>query len=131
MKTIYCDGWSLSRNPDPVGGGYTILWEEKGKQVTTVVREFKSGWTNNEAELNAIALALRHCGYGGKIITDSMTCIYWLRARRSRARPDLNSLIVLISKGLKQANISLEWQPRHLNLAGIYNDTGLVKLTTF
>jgi ribonuclease HI len=116
----YTDGFTIEGNPSSVGGGYTIV-DEGGNLIETKVIK-KEGFTNNEAELLGVLEGLKLCKPGDKIITDSMNTIYWIRSGNPKKRPDLKELCAEAKRLVEQKQVTVEHQPRALNLAGIYNE---------
>ena len=120
MKILYADGFNIQSNPSPVGGGYTIT-DEHG----TVIKQetiYKSGWTNNEAELLGVLEALKLIDAGGEVYTDSMNTIRWVASGRPKARPDLTSQVKEAKDLISMKDIKLAFVPREENLAGLENE---------
>lgn len=117
----YTDGWMMgSKNPSPYGGGFTVM----GENNEFIVRQeiYKKGLTNNKAEIQGILYALEYAEYGDTVSTDSMCCLSWVNSGKSKARPDLNELLIKCKIIKKEKNINVCWEGRDFNLAGIYND---------
>lgn len=119
-KFIYCDGFTINRNPSPFGGGYTVISEDH--KVLEHVEVQKSGFTNNEGELLGIEAAARHAEPHDRIITDSQCARGWALKGRAGARPDLNILAKKARYLITQKSLQVIWQGRETNLAGIYNE---------
>ena len=109
-----------SRNPSP-GGGFTIVNEQN--ELVKRVEMRKAGWTNNDAELWAVAGAVHIAKVGDIIRSDSEVMVKWWVPRGiCKSRPDLNKLCQFAHNGIRDKRLSLVWVPREENLAGIYND---------
>ena len=117
---LYCDGYCLESNPSEWGGGFTVF-NNKNKLIYTE-QILKKGFTNNEAELLGIHQAAKLAKKRDTIITDSQNCIWWIRKGFSKARPDLDKVILESQKCVIGKKLKLIWQPREFNLAGIYNE---------
>lgn len=120
----YIDGFVDGSNPSPVGGGYSIV-DENGELVE-IEYIAKSGFTNNEAEVLGLYNALGYAESGDTISTDSQNNLYWLCGGKSKSRPDLNDILGKSKYLLKNSNVAIVWEPREYNLAGIYNEFGVV-----
>lgn len=120
----YIDGFVNGKNPSPFGGGYSIV-DENGELVEIEYIE-KSGFTNNEAEVLGLYNALGYATSGDIISTDSQNNLYWLCGGKSKSRPDLNDVLEKSKGLLKNSNVTIVWEPREYNLAGIYNEFGVV-----
>lgn len=116
----YVDGWQMSKNPSP-GGGFTVV-NEHGDLVKRHSM-FVDGFTNNHAELLAVAYAAFIAAPGDTIITDSQTAFYWTRDGKSGPRRDLKHIAVKAHRWIRQKRLTVEWQPRADNLAGQYNES--------
>ncbi len=116
----HTDGFTIGGNPGKVGGGYTIV-DETDTLVEHVAVE-KAGMTNNEAELLGVLAALRVSSGGDKIVTDSRNTMAWVKSGNPKARPDLKPLCVEAKELAESKRVTIEWQPRAANLAGIYNE---------
>lgn len=122
----YTDGFTIGKNPSPVGGGYTIV-DENDTLIKQVAIE-KPGMTNNETELLGVLEALKICRNGDKIVTDSENTRAWIKSGNPKARPDLKPLCVEAKELVERKKVTVEWQPREANLAGIRNEqTGSLK----
>lgn len=122
-KKYYTDGFTVQKNPSPVGGGYTIV-DENDKHLLTQNID-KVGLTNNEAELQGVYRCLKdYCQVGDIISTDSMNTIAWVRAKNLRkvARQDILDVIIQCKKLIADKKINLMWEGRDYNLAGVYNE---------
>jgi ribonuclease HI len=131
----YTDGFTLLKNPSPVGGGYTIFDENNTKILVENI--LKQGLTNNEAELQGVAACAALAKNKDIISTDSMNTIAWLRTKKTKkiARQDLLPIIIKAQKLIEKKKINIIWEGRDHNLAGIYNeeqgiDTGVPGLAT-
>jgi ribonuclease HI len=110
-----------SRNPAP-GGGFTIVNQDDRLILRKHIR--KAGWTNNDAELWAVAAAVHLAKTGDIIRSDSEVMVkWWVPRGMCKSRPDLNTLCKLAHDGIRDKRLTLTWIPRAQNLAGIYNDT--------
>lgn len=116
---IYTDGLTIGKNPSNVGGGYCIT-KENGDilEINNSIR--KNPFTSNEAELLGALRATELASNGDEIITDSMNTYYWIKNGKSKARPDLNELMLKAKNNIKLKNLTLVQKPREENLAGIY-----------
>ncbi len=120
----YSDGFSINKNPSPIGGGFSIVREDN--LLIEFRRIFKENFTNNEAELLGVLEALRIVSKGDTVSTDSKIVILWvfnIGRRKKNARKDLDPLKIEAYILLKRKNINLIWEPRDKNLAGIYNES--------
>lgn len=126
----YTDGWMMgSKNPSPYGGAYTIT-DDKGN----IIKEEeirKVGFTNNEADIWGILNALKYAKEGDIISTDSMCCLTWANAGKSKARPDLKEILDECRQLKENKSINLWWEAREFNLAGIYNEENRDEKTRF
>lgn len=119
--TFDVDGWMNGRNPSN-GGGFTIVNEHN--ELVKRVPVKKTGWTNNDAELWAVAGAVSLAQPGDIIRSDSEVIVKWWVPRGvCKSRPDLNKLCQFVHNGLRTKRLTLKWVPREENLAGLYNDT--------
>jgi ribonuclease HI len=119
--TYDVDGWMNGRNPSN-GGGFTICRAD-GSLVKRIAFN-KIGWTNNDAELWAVAAAVHLAKTGDIIRSDSEVMVkWWVPRGMCKSRPDLNTLCKLAHDGIRDKRLTLTWIPRAQNLAGIYNDT--------
>ncbi len=127
MAKYYTDGWMMGTNPSPYGGGFTVM-DSEGKLI---IREeiHENGFTNNEAEIRGIKYALEYAVSGDTVSTDSMCCLSWVNKGKSKARGDLFELLQECNYLLKSKGINLVWEGREFNLAGVYNEKGVVKFT--
>jgi len=118
---LYVDGFVYGMNPSDKGGGYTIC-DESGRVIKQEER-LKPGWTNNEAELLAVANAAVICESGGTIITDSQNTINWVKnPKGNKARRDLLDICRLAHALIETKEITLKWEPREANVAGRANE---------
>lgn len=120
----YIDGFVDGSNPSDTGGGYSIV-DENGELVEIEYIE-KRGFTNNEAEVLGLYNALCYAESGDTISTDSQNNLYWLCGGKSKSRPDLNDVLSKSKDLLKNSNVTIVWEPRDFNLAGVYNEFGVV-----
>jgi len=120
----YIDGFVDGSNPSDRGGGYSIV-NENGELVEIEYVE-KKGFTNNEAEVLGLYNALCYAESGDIISTDSQNNLYWLCGGKSKSRPDLNDILSKSKDLLKNSNVTIVWEPRDYNLAGVYNEFGVV-----
>ncbi len=118
--TFDVDGWMMGANP-AIGGGFTII-NDNGSLVARV-EMLKPNFTNNDAELWAVAGAAYIAHVGDIIRSDSEVCVRWWVARGNcKSRPDLNVLCRYARALIRDKRLALVWVPREQNLAGIYND---------
>jgi ribonuclease HI len=118
--TYDVDGWMMGRNPAP-GGGFTIVDQDNRLVYRSTFR--KAGWTNNDAELWAIAAAAHLAAVNDTIRSDSEVMTkWWIPRGVCKSRPDLNILCKMAHDEIRDKRLSLVWVPREQNLAGIYND---------
>lgn len=120
--TFDCDGFLLGPNPSQRGGGFTVV-DESGRLVVSQTLR-KPNFTNNEAELWAVAAALTKAGPGDVVRTDAQTMLWWVNSGviKSFDRRDLMPLCRYAHGLLINKECQLVWIPRHENLAGIYNE---------
>ena len=123
----YTDGFVDGHNPSEKGGGYTIL-NEKGELIRQEYVE-KNPFTNNEGEILGIYNTLLLSEVGDSISTDSMCCLTWVNNGKSKARPDLNTILTECKQMKKEKNINLLWEGRDFNLAGIFNENAHGKIS--
>ena len=116
----YVDGFLAVGNPSPLGGGYTIVDEDNNLVHQEVIK--RQGYTNNEAELDAVLWAMKHATTGDAVSTDSMTTLTWVRKGSSKARKDLHEKLQTAKSYLQMKKINLMWESREHNLAGIVNE---------
>ena len=116
----YTDGFCRASNPSPYGGGYTIV-DENNNLIRHEEVE-KVGFTNNEGEILGILGAAKLAKEGDQISTDSMCCLGWANAGKSKARPDLNHIFQECKRLIADKKLNLMWERRDFNLAGIYNE---------
>ncbi len=116
----YTDGFVRGSNPSPIGGGFTVVNEKN----ELIIREeiFKEGFTNNEGEILGILHALRICGIGDTVSTDSMCCLTWANKGFSKVRPDLRDILMECQMLKTTKKVNLMWEGRDFNLAGIFNE---------
>lgn len=118
---FHVDGFLYGPNPSDIGGGFTIC-DETGKVIKRVER-LKKNFTNNEAELLAVAEAAIISFVGDTIITDSQNTISWIKnPKGNKARPDLADVCRLTDALIKAKQLKLEWKRRDENLAGLVNE---------
>lgn len=120
---LYTDGFLIGQNPSTIGGGYTVV-DSTGIIVSQQTFK-KSGFTNNDAELLGVLMAAAIGEPGGVISTDAMVITHWVRSGKPKARPDLTVLCQIAKKLIELKKLSLIWEPRELNLAGIENEKNL------
>jgi ribonuclease HI len=118
----YFDGFTLRRNPSPIGGGYTIV--DDNNTLIKVENIKKIGLTNNEAELRGLLGCLEVASKGDILSTDSFNTISWIRTLKDKkiARKDLLVTIRACRELMEEKEINLIWEGRDYNLAGIYNE---------
>lgn len=115
----YTDGFTIEANPSKTGGGYTIA-DENGEIIHREVIS-KIGFTNNEGEILGLLKCFEIANNGDSVSTDSIVCIGWINARKSKVRKDLNHIFAKCHDLVKQKNINLMWERRNFNLAGLHN----------
>lgn len=117
---LYCDGFTLGKNPSDEGGGFSIVDENKKLVIRHCLH--RPRFTNNEGELMGILAALDRCAPGDEVSTDSLCAMSWVRRGRSKARPDLRTVCEMAREKLESSGASLVWEPREKNLAGLFNE---------
>lgn len=118
---LYVDGYIYGSNPSEIGGGFSIC-NESGRVIKQEER-LRAGFTNNEAELLAVANAVILCESGGTIITDSQNTINWVNnPKGNKARRDLLDVCRLAHALMEIKQIALKWEPRESNPAGRANE---------
>lgn len=131
MTKYYTDGFCFESNPSKTGGGYTIV-DENNKLIVNH-KILKEGFTNNESELLGVYNTLLLSQSKDVISTDSKNTILWIESmkgvhengkpkKKKRSRKDLDSIKLECYRLLISKEISLIWEPREMNLAGIYNE---------
>lgn len=116
----FVDGFTIGKNPSDIGGGFTVVDENRKLVYREQIN--KGNFTNNEGELLGIAFAAALASPGDEIISDSNCAIIWAKAGFAKARPDLSPKCNTAKNFIGFKNLKLEWCPRHLNLAGLYNE---------
>lgn len=116
----FTDGWMKVKNPSPYGGGFTVINEDGDLIRYEDIKQ--PNFTNNDAEILGIVWTLEHCQMFDEISTDSMCCLSWINGGKSKARPDLNDMLLKGQTLMKEKNVNLMWEGRDFNLAGIYNE---------
>jgi len=119
----YIDGFTFGGNPG-YGGGYTIV-NEFGDLIDRK-QVFKDNFTNNEGEVLGLKRAIEIAKSGDIISTDSQNNLYWLCSGSSEKRPDLNKELAHSKSMLFDSGITILWERREYNLAGIYNEQEIV-----
>lgn len=117
MNVWSVDGYTLGKNPSDTGGGYVVFKNTKHIKTEEIL---KNPFTNNEAELLAIAYATSLADEGDIVETDSLIAYYWVRNGKAKARPDLNIIASMAHQFIKQKNLLIKQVKRSQNLAGIY-----------
>ena len=115
----FVDGFTVGSNPSRVGGGFTVVDENNNLIERREVRRY---FTNNEGELLGISFAVHLAQPGDEVITDSQCAQAWVRAGRSKARPDLSELCSTTKSVAAEKHLQIRWVRRENNLAGIYNE---------
>lgn len=115
----YCDGYTREGNPG-TSGGYSIV-DEHGILILHEV--INKRMTNNETEILGIRKAMDICSIGDQISTDSMNSLSWVRAGKSKSRPDLNPILRECQDLLVDKELNLMWEGRDFNKAGHFNDS--------
>ena len=116
----YCDGFQIGGNPSDIGGGYSIV--DENNKLVECKNIHREHFTNNEAEILGIWGALLLANTGDTISTDSMCCLSWVNKGKSKARPDLKSVLARCKELKEEKQINLMWEAREFNLAGKYNE---------
>lgn len=119
----FVDGFMIGKNPSPYGGGFTVV-NEQNELVKHHVLDWKHGelFTNNHAEILAIAYAAHIAQTGDGIVTDSQAAYYWTKNGFCTKRPDLSKIAAKAHHWVWKKRLRLEWLPRTVNLAGHYNE---------
>src|SRR3990167_8462361 len=116
----FTDGYTLLRNPSPVGGGFSII--DENNKLLIHERIEKVGFTNNEGEILGILWCLEICKEGDIISTDSMCAISWVRTGKSKSRKDLKEIFEKCQRLKNEKKVNLMWESREYNLAGHFNE---------
>ncbi len=104
-------------------GGFTVVDEDNVLRVRRIMKTPARPWTNNDAELWAVAGGVFLAGPDDTIYSDSEVMVkWWLPRRSSKTRKDLNELIITTAKEMERKSLTLLWVRREDNLAGIYNE---------
>ena len=82
---IYSDGFLISANPSPIGGGYTLVANNSKLIERQIIQ--RPGLTNNEAELLGVLRAVELANRGDIVFSDSQIALTWIRKSRSSAGP--------------------------------------------
>lgn len=128
---IYSDGFCIRGNPSKIGGGYSIV--DENNNLLCCQEIFKEGFTNNEGELLGCIKAMELANVGDTISVDSRNTISWImysasiprkdpEAEAKRARKDLDDFKKKGLELMKEKHLSLIFEGRENNLAGIYNE---------
>lgn len=120
MTKFFVDGFVMGANPSQIGGGFTIV-DENNKFISRKMMK-KVGFTNNDGEILGIYFALKHCGVGDTISSDSQTAIGWVMRAYSKSRKDLNTLLRACQIMMSEKEVSIIWEGRDDNLAGVFNE---------
>jgi ribonuclease HI len=115
------DGFLIGRNPSPQGGGFTVIDEDH--RLIAHHTFYKPNFTNNEAELWAMAAGVFAAAQNDIIRSDSQCIVSWVAGGRCKSRPDLQTLCDTCYHVIHQKNLCIFWIEREQNLAGIYNET--------
>lgn len=113
MAKIFVDGFTIKRNPSPIGGGY-VIYKDKPK----VYKIKKKGFTNNEAELLAVFHGVNIAEPYDEVVTDSKVASFWVLNGFAKARPDLNHICKATFWLLVKKKVKLKFVDRKFNLAG-------------
>lgn len=114
----YSDGYTIKRNPSPIGGGYVVT--DANGEIVKEEEILKKGLTNNEAELSGLLAMAWIAKPGDELFIDSMTVFYWGRSGRCKARPDLTPMAKEVKHLVFSKGLVVTWCPREKNKAGIY-----------
>lgn len=121
MNNVYhFDGFLKGRNSVTKKGGFTVF-----KNGKLLIEQNISGdkiFTNNEAELLGCWYACKCAEPNSEVVTDSMNTIAWVKRGASKARPDLNPIMLECKKLIAEKKLDLYWRPRAENQAGNYNE---------
>lgn len=117
----HTDGFTLGQNGTTKRGGYTLF--KNGKFFNSSKAEnWDKPYTNNQAELTGMWLAIMEAEPGDEIITDSMNTLAWIRSGKPKARPDLLVTARECKEILHHKKLNIYWAGREENLAGHYNE---------
>lgn len=117
-KSFHVDGFRNHRE-----AGFTIMDSAGNLIKREVLDESMQRQTNNDAEVKGIIYCILHlCEAGDEILSDSDCAIIWVKSGRSKARPDLFSILQQGRTVMLQKKLSLQWVSRWHNKAGLYND---------
>lgn len=122
---LYTDGFVHGPNPSKIGGGYTIT-DQTGRVLIrremTPAEIQRDTWTNNDGEVRGIIHAIWIAKEGDVIITDSRVAYAWILNAKCKARPDLAALCRLARDKMRSKRVTIKWEGRETNLAGIHNE---------
>lgn len=101
-------------------GGFTVV-DENGILIRRHERDFPN-FTNNHAEILAIAFGSFVALPGDTIISDSQCAVQWAKVGEVRSRRDLQNIVSFAHQEIRSKRLTLKWEPREGNLAGQYNE---------
>lgn len=116
----FVDGFVMGANPSKLGGGFTIV--DEANRFIMRRRLMRAGFTNNDGEILGIYFALKHAAAYDTISSDSKCAIWWAEAGRSKKRKDLSRMLTECRQMIQEKKITLVWEGRDDNLAGIFNE---------
>jgi ribonuclease HI len=116
--TIHSDG-AARGNPGPAGAG-AVLTDPDGKLVGEVCKYLSDDMTNNQAEYNALILALKEARLKGatrlKIFADSELMVKQIRGEYKVKNEGIKPLYLEAMELLRHVgNFSIEYIPRERN----------------
>ena len=116
------DGFLLGSNGRHCpGGGFTIV--DENNRLLHHVTMHRQGYTNNDAELWAVAAAAHIANVGDTIRSDSQVMVkWWVPRGETKSRSDLNTLCLFAHKLIADKRLNLIWVRREENKAGLYNE---------
>jgi hypothetical protein len=130
--TFDVDGWLTGPNPAK-GGGFTIV-DQTGTlraRAQAPLAGMLTHFTNNDAELWAVAAGAHLAKVGDTIRSDSEVMVRWWVPRGvCKSRGDLNVLCQYAHNLIRDKRLILLWVPREENLAGLYNDSHKFQLAS-
>ena len=116
LKVFHVDG--AGRRPDGTGSG--LAWVRLGTEKQRI--KWVDGWTNNEAEYQALNSVLKYLADGSRahIYSDSQLVCQQFAGRWKVNDPKLNTLLSTARDLIKSKSLQVEvrWIPRERNFAG-------------
>lgn len=125
MTKYFVDGFVVGANPSEIGGGFTIV-DENNNFISRKMMN-KKGFTNNDGEILGMYFALKHCKENDTISSDSQTAIGWVNRTYSKSRKDLNTLLRACQMLMSEKKVTIIWEGRDDNLAGVFNEKNAKK----